>query len=83
MAAHLVQLRSIQPVHLGSIITPDVLGSIARGLVLRGQVVGVVEDGGLVLDQRCRSHRGAAAVHLAIQGHAGRAYTLADVDAWV
>ena len=39
----------VSPVHLGSIITPDVLGSIARGLVLRGQVVGVVEDGGLVL----------------------------------
>ena len=39
----------VQPAHLGSLITPDVLGSIARGLVLRGQVVGVVEDGGLVL----------------------------------
>ena len=39
----------VQPAHLGSLITPDVLGSIARGLVLRGQVVGVIEDGGMVL----------------------------------
>ena len=39
----------VEPSHLRSLITPDVLGSIARGLVLRGQVVGVIEDGGLVL----------------------------------
>ena len=39
----------VEPSHLGSLITPDVLGSIARGLVLRGQVVGVIEDGDLVL----------------------------------
>ncbi len=43
----------VQPAHLGSIITPEVLGSIARGLVLRGQVVGVIEDGGLVLASDC------------------------------
>ena len=39
----------VEPSHLGSLITPDVLGAIARGLVLRGQVIGVIEDGGLVL----------------------------------
>ncbi len=39
----------VQPAHLGGLITPDVLGSIARALVLRGQVVGVIDDGGLVL----------------------------------
>ena len=44
-----VSSAAVEPSHLGSLLTPDVLGSIARGLVLRGQVVGVIEDGGLVL----------------------------------
>ena len=44
-----VSSAEVEPSHLGSLLTPDVLGSIARGLVLRGQVVGVIEDGGLVL----------------------------------
>ena len=44
-----VSSAEVQPAHLGSLITPDVLGAIARGLVLRGQVIGVIEDGGLVL----------------------------------
>ena len=39
----------VQPEHLSSLLPPDVLGRIARGLVLRGQVVGVVEDGALVV----------------------------------
>ena len=43
----------VQPAHLGNIITPEVLGSIARALVLRGQAVGVIEDGGLVLVSDC------------------------------
>ena len=65
----------VQPAHLGSLITPDVLGSIARGLVLRGRVVGVIEDGGLVLASDVRSHRvGRNRAHLAVQGHAGWSY---------
>ena len=48
-----VSSAEVEPSHLGSLITPDVLGSIARGLVLRGQVIGVIEDGGLVLASDC------------------------------
>ena len=48
MAAH-HEFAEVQPAHLSGLLTPDILGGIARGLVLRGQVVGVVEDGGLVL----------------------------------
>ena len=44
-----VSSAEVEPSHLGSLLTPDVLGSIARNLILRGQVVGVIEDGGLVL----------------------------------
>ena len=44
-----VSTAEVEPSHLGSLITPEVLGSIARGLVLRGQVVGLIEDGALVL----------------------------------
>ena len=44
-----VSSAEVEPSHLGSLLTPEVLGSIARGLVLRGQVVSVIEDGGLVL----------------------------------
>ena len=48
-----VSSAEVEPSHLGSLITPDVLGSIARGLVLRGQAVGIIEDGGLVLASDC------------------------------
>ena len=39
----------VEPMHLSGLLQPHVLGSIARGLVLRGEVVAVIEDGGLVL----------------------------------
>ena len=44
-----VSSAEVEPSHLRSLLTPDVLGSIARGLVLRGQVIAVIEDGSIVL----------------------------------
>ena len=44
-----VSSAEVQPAHLAGLLTPHVLGNIARTLVLYGQAVAVVEDGGLVL----------------------------------